>query len=157
MKLSPIKGFGLCIMLKCLNSDKPNKVLTEEENHSKENENHSKENDGLIPKQSSNRSNTKGMRNNTQLKPQNYSPWVSAVDIKCDGPATNVRYEIFFLQKFTFEIYKCCSIRLKMFAVLNFYFETSNLCLQLFLELKLCQFILIYINLYLKSLFFRVI
>lgn len=91
MKLSPIKGFGLCIMLKCLNSDKPNKVLTEEEYHSKENENHSKENEGLLPKQSSNRSNNGGTRKNTQLKPHNYSPWVTAVDLEYDGPASNVR------------------------------------------------------------------
>ncbi|KAK6623834.1 hypothetical protein RUM44_010690 [Polyplax serrata] len=94
MKLSPIKGFGLCIMLKCLNSDKPNKVLTEEEYHSKENENHSKENEGLLPKQSSNRSNNGGTRKNTQLKPHNYSPWVTAVDLEYDGPASNVRWGI---------------------------------------------------------------
>lgn len=91
MKFSPIKGFGLCIMSKCLNSDKPNKVLTEEVNHSKENENHSKENEGLIPKESSIRSNNEEMQENTHLKPHSYSPWVSSIYQDYDGPATNAR------------------------------------------------------------------
>ena len=91
MKLSPIKGFGLCIMSKCLNSAKPNIVLTEDVNHSIENENHSKENEELIPKQSSNRSNNNDMRDNTQMKLQYYSPMVYATSIECDGPASNIR------------------------------------------------------------------
>lgn len=91
MKLSPFAGVGKCVMSKCLNSDKPNKVLTEQENHSKENENHSKENDRSIPNESSNRSNSDGTRDNTQLKPQNCTSWVSNVEWRYDGPATNAR------------------------------------------------------------------
>ena len=92
---SPFAGVQKCVMYnatKCLN-DKPNIVLTEQENHSKENEfNHSKENDRLmIPNESSNRSNSDGTRDNTQLKPQNCASWVSAVEWRYDGPATNAR------------------------------------------------------------------